>query len=228
MSSGAEASILVAGEGAVVERIERALSATGRPFVRGKLSADDDEPSLFEQAFTHRVGCVVAVEDLHGTACSPEEPLLAEAIRAGRAPGVSRLVVVTSRRHDDPLLTAVRRSGTPYVIVQAPGKAVDDAVLDLEGRRILVPADAAVRLRATPVGTLVDQTMRALTDDELQGRTLVLPIADADEWTRLLAARGAHPRTVAPWRARVGRWLGQMDLASLSTHAPASLGGAPS
>lgn len=154
---------------------------------------------------------------------SPLGPeLIAEALRGARAPGVSLLVIVTARAADDEALDTIRRSGTPYVIVQAPALACLPKEGALKGRRVLVPVQGGPAITALPVTLLVDQILRALTEEELQGRTIALGALDPVRWVELLRRQGARPLLARPFWIRIGRWFGQLDLAALLAGSQAS------
>jgi hypothetical protein len=220
--------LLLAGvDGPVVDRVAETLEATGRDFIHVEMpdpsglegKAQDEAPGLFELALQHRASTLVVVEPLRrvGLAASPiPGRFFDEVLRATRAPEVKLLVLVTSRGSGDGGLQTLRRDGIPYVIVQVDA-LVDLTALEAEvkGRRVLIPADFTARTAAAPMDEVVRLAALAASSDDLQGRLLTIAPAPVDAWTQLLAARGARPKVVKPWRARVGRWLGELELGAL-------------
>lgn len=130
-------------------------------------------------------------------------PPLADLIAAANAPGVGRVIVVTAREDSDLELCKLRRSGARYVIIRTP------LVLDparLAGKQLLVPRDRA----GTPIALLDDVVKTiadAIADRTLMGQTIDVPASD--RWSETV-----RPRVVAPWRAKLGRWLGRPVLAA--------------
>jgi len=98
-------------------------------------------------------------------------------------------------------LRRLRKSGARHVIVR-PLHVVDVEVL--RDKRVLVPravADAPFVTADDVVRSAVD----VIRDRQLMGVTLDVPPSGLAG----LEAVGAKPRVVAPWRAKVGRWLKQ-------------------
>lgn len=219
--------ILTGRDFPVLERLADALSAAGRSFVRVDLPSPlrQDEPGLFEAAIKRQATGIVLVESLPrpgDMAPAGDKELFAEALRATHAPGFSLLVVVTSRSEDDDALDALRRSGVPYVILRAPAVVDVGARANLKGRKVLIPEPIADGMKTPPVEHLVRKVLRALTEEELVGRTLSVEFADSEVWVRLLEEKGARPLKVGPLRARVGRFLGQLALSDLQVNAAES------
>jgi hypothetical protein len=135
----------------------------------------------------------------------PTPGSLGGVLSAAEAPGVSRVIIVTNRVDADGDLRRLRRSGARYVIVRAP------LILDhemLRSKSLLVPRDLAT----TPLVTLDDvsaQVRAVLADHTIMGQTIEIPASSLEN----LAEK---PKVVAPWRAKLGRWLKQPVLDPIS------------
>ena len=190
----AEPPILIAGrDRALVDRIVAALAPEAARVV---------EQFSFTDAWEARAHTLVCVETTSQTGVAPSEPAsLAPLVQAAEAPSVSRVIVATDRADADDELRRLRRSGARYVIVRPP--CIVDAS-ELRGKRVLVPRDAAAEpfITVDDLAALLASTIR---DVSLMGVTIDAPPSGL----AALEAAGAVPRVVAPWRAKVGRWLGQ-------------------
>jgi hypothetical protein len=190
--------LLVAGTDPIVERIRELLADEA-------LEQVDD--FSFTAAWEKRAHTLVRVESMPRAGVSPPEPAsLATIVQAAEAPSVRRVIVVTSRDDTDGELRRLRRSGARYVIVRA--RAVVDAQA-LRGKRVLVPRELASAPFVTEAD-LARAAVDAIRDGVLMGVTIDVPASGLGA----LEAAGARPRVVAPWRARVGRWLHQEVLAA--------------
>ncbi len=216
--------MLTGRDSGILKCLADALSTAVKPFVRIDLQSplDPDQPGLFEAALRHQASTIILVESLPRLGDKPAAPdheLFDEALRATRAPGVSLLILVTARAEDDEALQSLRQSGTPYVILRAPAVIDLGALESLKGRKVLITDDARIPIKTPPVEYLVSQILGALKAPELTGRTLSVEFADTAAWARLLEEKGARPLKVGALRARVGRWLGQLQLSDLQAQA---------
>jgi hypothetical protein len=160
------------------------------------------EQLSFTDAMEARAHTLVSVESLTRSGAAPSAPgSLAPLVQAAEAPSVSRVIVVTTRLDTDDELRRLRRSGARYVIVRPPAIVDPD---ELRGRRLLVPRDTADAPFVT-TGELIAALARAICDSSLMGVTIDVPPSGLAS----LEAAGVKPRVVAPWRAKVGRWLRQ-------------------
>ena len=156
----------------------------------------------FADAWETRAHTLVCVESLTRTGASPSAPgSLAPLVKAAEAPSVSRVIVATTRVDTDDELRRLRRSGARYVIVRPPAIVDPD---ELRGRRLLVPRDRAQAPFVT-TADVVSAVVSAIRDPALMGVTIDVPPSGL----AALEAAGVKPRVVAPWRAKVGRWLRQ-------------------
>jgi hypothetical protein len=166
----------------------------------------------FDHAWQRRAHTLIRVESIPRPGVSPPEPAsLAPLVQAAEAPSVSRVIVVTTRVDTDAELRRLRRSGARYVIVRPP-HVVD--VEALRGKRVLVPRTTADTPFVT-VDALVEAVIAAVRDPSLMGVTIDVPPSDF----AALETIGVKPRIVAPWRARVGRWLRQPVLDDAAARA---------
>lgn len=200
---------LIARTGSLSERLEESLARYDTVLRVPPDVIERDE--LFEVVLANKPRAAVLLEVGVGGSEGVCLPLAAVA-RTLSAADVALLIVVTRRPPDDPELEALRRFGLPFVVVRT--HRVIDSARATNGRRVLVPTNVT-ELAAVPIDTLVDHVTRATLDDDLQGRTLELAAADAATWSHVLAEHGARPRVVTPWRARLGRWVGMLDVARL-------------
>jgi hypothetical protein len=92
-------------------------------------------------------------------------------------------------------------------VILRPPPLVD--VEALRGKRVLVPRDA-VALPLVTIDDLVRAIRDVIADEAMMGQTIEVPPSGL----AALEAAGAKPRVVAPWRAKLGRWLGQPVLAA--------------
>jgi hypothetical protein len=195
--------ILITGlDAAVLEALDRALTATARPCRR----VDHVD---FQTAWDTHATTLVLIEDLprFGADAALQRGGLAEVARAASAPSVRRVVVVTARADDDPELRDLRRSGAPYVFLR-PVPLLDAPPRTSPGERLLVPRSIAHSTAAAlPVQALVGAIVDAL-DAPVVGRTLAVAPDAATTWAEVLEQAGVQPRVVAGWRARVARWFG--------------------
>lgn len=165
------------------------------------------EDFSFDQARERQAHTLLRVESLARTGAPPSEPsTLASLVRAAEAPSVSRVIVVTTRVDTDGELRRLRRSGARYVIVRPPDVIDVDA---LKGKRVLVP-----KPRVDAPFVTVDDLVRAIGDAVRDRSLMGVTIDVAPSGLAALEAAGARPRVVAPWRAKVGRWIGQQVLAA--------------
>lgn len=203
--------ILIGGERRVLERVSTRLGE--------ELSAQ--APPVFEGTLTElgfvddlRVLCVDPVPTLSAPAsddvdsewCTRVDEVIAAACSARRA----RIVVCTTVRSDHASLVKLRRSGIPYVIV-TPTVMVDEDHLGLDapGRRVRVARDLAVPDRGiVSTKALVEMLVRALTEDEMLGQTLVAGRSGPDAWCELVRELGAEPVSTSPMMARAARMFG--------------------
>jgi hypothetical protein len=166
----------------------------------GAVRVDD---LTFERAMEHRASTLLLVEPIHraGAPPPPVPASLGSLVAAAEAPSVSRVVVVTTRPDADADLRRLRRSGARYVIVRSPLLIEAEP---LRGKRLLVPRELADMPMATP-GDVAAAVLGVLRDPDVMGATIEVPPCGL----AALEQAGARPRVVAPWRARLGRWLGQ-------------------
>jgi hypothetical protein len=87
-------------------------------------------------------------------------------------------------------------------VIVRPPRVVD--VEALRGKRVLVPRALAGASFVT-LDELVRVVVDAVRDRRLMGVTIDVPPSGL----AALEAIGAKPRVVAPWRAKLGRWLNQ-------------------
>lgn len=160
------------------------------------------EELTFSQAWEARADTLLCIEPIQQL--GPPQVTsgsLAPLIKAAEASSVSRVIVVTHREDTDGDLRRLRQSGARYVIVRLP-QVID--VEALRGKRVLVPR----ALEAAPLAT-TDDVVRVVTgvlrNPSVMGQTIDV----APSGIKALEAGGVKPRVVAPWRAKVGRWLGQ-------------------
>jgi hypothetical protein len=192
--------ILITGNEPIVHGLCSALGSLGRGYRRlDKLDAD--------RAWELRATSVVLVEPLPRVAAtaSTSERGLREIISAANAPGVRSAVIVTPRPDADAELRAVRRSGIPYTILRPlrvvePGHDPDKLVFVA---RELAGAPAT----AVTADMIIDAVVGVL-DGNSCGQTLDVAPPPGTTWSDLLALAGVTPKSVAAWRARLGRWLG--------------------
>jgi hypothetical protein len=126
-------------------------------------------------------------------------------LSAAEAPRVSRVIIVTNRADTDGDLRRLRRSGARYVIVRAP------TILDCEAlrsRALLVPRDLATTPLITP-DDVVAHVRALIADENAMGQTIELPPSTLENLSE-------KPKVVAPWRAKLGRWLKQPVLERIS------------
>ena len=168
------------------------------------------EDFSFQHAWERRAHTLLRVESLSRAGGSPPEPAsLASLVQAAEAPSVSRVIVVTTRVDTDRELRRLRSSGARYVIIRPPN------VIDVEamrGKRVLVPRPD-VDAPFVTLDELAHSVAGAVRDRELMGVTIDVPSSGLSA----LEAVGAEPRVVAPWRAKLGRWLNQPVLHYTST-----------
>lgn len=185
--------LIVGADRVLVDRLVAAL-APDRTHIAEQFS--------FTDAMEARAHTLVCVESLTRSGAAPSAPgSLAPLVKAAEAPSVSRVIVATTRVDTDDELRRLRRSGARYVIVRPPALVDPD---ELRGRRLLVPRDAA----DAPFVTTVDfmaALASAIRNSSLMGVTIDVPPSSLAS----LEAAGVKPRIVAPWRAKVGRWLRQ-------------------
>jgi hypothetical protein len=173
--------------------------------VSGETRIVDD--FAFEQALKHPAVTLLRVERIPRAGESPPEPgSLASLLSAAEAPSVSRVIIVTPRGDADGGLRRLRQSGARYVILRPPPLVDVEA---LRGKRVLVPRDA-VALPLVTIDDLVRAIRDVIADEAMMGQTIEVPPSGL----AALEAAGAKPRVVAPWRAKLGRWLGQPVLAA--------------
>lgn len=165
----------------------------------------------FDSAEAHPGATLLYVEAVPRAGDAPPEPGSLAAFHAAAQASLSRVIIVTSRRNDDDDLRRLRRSGARYVIVRPP-PVVD--VEALRGKRVLVPRDAADAELVT-LDDLVKAVDAVLADELAMGQTIDVPPSGL----AALEAVGATARVVAPWRAKLGRWLRQPVLALQSPRA---------
>lgn len=195
--------LLVSGaDRPLIDRIRAALDGEALEIV---------EDFSFDHAWERRAHTLLRVEAMPRAGVVPPTPAsLASLVQAAESPSVSRVIVVTTRVDTDAELRRLRRSGARYVIVRPPH------VIDAEawrGKRVLVPRRHAEAPFVT-IDELATATVAAIRERELMGVTIDVPASGL----AALETVGAKPRVVAPWRARLGRWLGQ----SVLDAAPAS------
>lgn len=169
------------------------------------------EEFSFTDAWDAGAHTLVCVEALSRSVATPPASLL-RLIKAAESPSVSRVIVATTRVDADDELRRLRRSGARYVIVRPPHLVDPD---QLRGKRVLVPRDVAGASFIT-TDDLVTALVSAIRDSSLMGVTLDVPPSGL----AALEASGIRPRVVAPWRAKVGRWLGQPVLIPSASPAP--------
>jgi hypothetical protein len=126
-------------------------------------------------------------------------------VSAAEAPRVSRVIIVTNRADTDGDLRRLRRSGARYVIIRAPMILDPEA---LRSRALLVPRELATIPLITP-DDLVAQVRALIADDNVMGQTIELPPSALENVSD-------RPKVVAPWRAKLGRWLKQPVLEPIS------------
>jgi uncharacterized protein YbjT (DUF2867 family) len=145
---------------------------------------------------------------------------LREIIAAANAPGVRSAIIVTPRPDDDAELRAVRRSGIPYTILRPP--AVVERATDPDASVLVSRELASARATAVSADMVVDALVGVL-DGGACGQSIDITPPPEMTWAELLARVGVSPKPVAPWRARLGRWLGARTFdASNASLAPAS------
>lgn len=135
----------------------------------------------------------------------PTPGSLGGVLSAAEAPGVSRVIVVTNRADTDGDLRRLRRSGARYVIARAPLLLDHDA---LRRRALLVPRDLATTHLITP-DDLVANVRELVANADLMGQTIEMRPSTLENLAQ-------KPKLVAPWRAKLGRWLKQPVLEAIS------------
>jgi hypothetical protein len=173
-----------------------------------------DPGNLFAEAFESRAVGVIALEPLvwkEGPApAAGDGRLLEAALRAGSAPGMSLLLLVTSRGDEDPGLRALRQRGVPYIVLRPP-PVVDLLPAGIEAalrdHTVLVPAEVSAATEgALLVPALLDGVVRALRGEAPQGRVVDVPPAPL---ALVLEQAGAKVKPAGSLRTRLGRWFGQ-------------------
>lgn len=195
------------------------VSGPDQPLIDRIVRHLDGEPIevVDEVSFTHalnrRASLLLLVEAIpRAGVATTESATIASLVQAAEAPSVSRVLVVTTRVDTDDELRRLRRSGARYVIIRPPTVIDVDA---LRGKRVLVPRTA----RDAPFVTMEDLVRvigDAVRDHNLMGVTIDVPPSGL----AALKVVGAKPRVVAPWRAKVGRWLNQPVLEAGHASAP--------
>jgi hypothetical protein len=123
---------------------------------------------------------------------------------------MSLLVLVTSRRDEDPGLRALRQRGVPYIVLRPP-PVVDllpaGVEAALQDHTVLVPAEVSAATEgALLVPALIACILGALRGEAPQGRVVDVPPAPI---ALVLEQAGAKVRPAGSFRARLGRWFGQ-------------------
>lgn len=180
--------------------------------------ATAERGNLFQAALDARATGIMVIEPVAWRGAPPPSPspsaeLLTAALSATRAPGVTSLLLVTSRRDDDEGIRRLRRDGTPYVVLRpAPLFQVlpRGAERSLRDRRVLIPPDVAEAFKeAIPFGALFQAIERSLAGETPQGTIVDVAASPEHSIIEVLSRAGARPELVGGFRSRIGRWFGQ-------------------
>ncbi|AUX43734.1 uncharacterized protein SOCE26_051880 [Sorangium cellulosum] len=180
--------------------------------------ATAERGNLFQAALDARASGIVVIEPVAWRGAtpqpspSPSAALIAAALSATRAPGVTSLTLVTSRRDDDEGIRRVRRDGAPYIVLRpAPLFRVLPlgAERALRDRRVLIPPEVAESFKdAIPVEALLEAIASAVAGDTPQGKIIDIAASPDRSVLEVLARAGARPELTGGLRSRIGRWFG--------------------
>lgn len=212
--------LLITGEDPVLtEQVCDGLSQRGIAHSRVDAAhATAERGNLFQAALDARATGIAVIEPVAWRGAAPPSPspsadLLAAALSATRAPGVTSLLVVTSRPDGDEGLRRIQRDGVPYIVLRpAPLFRVLPlgAERALRDRRVLIPPDVADAFKdAIPVEALLAEIARAVAGETAQGRIVDIAASTESSVLEVLARAGARPELARGLRSRIGRWFGQ-------------------
>ncbi|XYI03914.1 hypothetical protein ACMHYB_30800 [Sorangium sp. So ce1128] len=212
--------LLITGEDPVLtEQVCGGLSQRGIAHSRVDAAhATAERGNLFQAALDARATGIAVVEPVAWRGAPPPSPspsaeLLAAALSATRAPGVTSLLLVTSRQDGDEGLRRVRRDGVPYIVLRpAPLFRVLPlgAERALRDRRVLIPPEVAEAFQeAIPVEALLSAVARAVAGETPQGKIVDIAASPDRSLIEVLAQAGARPELARGLRSRLGRWFGQ-------------------
>jgi hypothetical protein len=200
--------LLVAEPGPLATALEQQLSRRDGPFG----VARPRDPDLFQRALGHRAIVYVPAASILAQKLDPEPDVgrIRSVLGASNAPGVRVLVAVLPEGYHAEI-DAIRRFGTPYVILEAPPllEEVAQAMTAEAGHTLWLPQ----RGRAT-FGTAeaVAREAIAAIDTEWQGR--VVPVTGDVLGPKTLLERAAavagirlRIRRISAW---LYRWLGRL------------------
>ncbi|WP_437321844.1 hypothetical protein [Sorangium sp. So ce385] len=212
--------LLITGEDPVLtEQVCDGLSQRGIAHSRVDAAhATAERGNLFQAALDARATAIAVIEPVPWRGATPPAPspsagLLAAALSATRAPGVTSLLVVTSRPDGDEGIRRIRRDGAPYIVLRpAPLFRVlpPDAARALGDRRVLIPPEVAEAFKdAIPVEALLAAILRAVSGETPQGTIVDVAASPETSVIEVLARAGARPELARGLRYRIGRWFGQ-------------------
>ncbi|WP_437821508.1 hypothetical protein [Sorangium sp. So ce1078] len=210
--------LLITGEDPVLtEQVCDGLSQRGIAHSRVDAArATAERGNLFQAALDARATGIAVIEPVPWRGAPPPPPsagLLAAALSATRAPGVTSLLVVTSRPDGDEGIRRIRRDGAPYIVLRpAPLYRVlpPGAERSLRDRRVQVPPEVEEAFRdAIPVEALLSAIARAAAGETPQGKIVDVAASPETSVLEVLARAGARPELARGLRSRIGRWFGR-------------------
>ena len=206
-------SLLVGEAGPLTRALQEQLERS-----EGSLAiARPSDPDLFQRALGHRAILYVPASSILARKLDPEpDPGRIRAVLgASNAPGVRVLVAVLPEGYEAEI-DAIRRFGTPYVILEAPPllEEVAQAMAAEAGKTLWLPQRG--RLMSAQAEAVAREAVGAI-DSQWQGR--VIPIRGQELGPKSLfeqAAAGAGLRlrihrisaSLFRWFGRLRRWLG--------------------
>jgi hypothetical protein len=196
------------------------ISALQRELERSDGSSEvapSSDPDLFQRALGHHAILYVPAESILDQKLDPEPDVdrIRAVLGASNAPGVRVLVAVLPEGYETEI-DAIRRFGTPYVILQTPPllEEIAQAMRAEAGRTLWLPERGQVR--AARAEAVAREAIAAI-DSEWQGRVIPVEgeaLGPNTLLERAAATAGIRLRThrisvwLYRWFGKLRRWLG--------------------